>query len=58
MYGSKWHWMHKTPEVTAVMELFKTLVRFGIVGGIVHPGEWTIWYGEVKRFAYKYENRK
>jgi hypothetical protein len=57
MYGSPWHWMHKSQHTESALALFKTLVRFRIVENIVHPGEWAIWYGNVKRFSHKYEGR-
>jgi len=36
------------------LELFKTLVRLGVVDSIVNPAEWTKWYGVVRRFGRKY----
>ena len=44
----------KTTGVT--LELFKTLVRLGVVDSIVNPAEWTKWYGVVRRFGRKYGN--
>jgi hypothetical protein len=49
--------MYKTPQVESTMGIFKTLVRFRIVDPINHPGEWAIWYGKVKMFAFRYEGR-
>ena len=44
-------------ETTGVtLEIFKTLVRLGVVDSIVNPVEWAKWYGVVRRFGRKYGN--
>lgn len=58
MYGNKHSWLHQNDNVVAALDIFRTLVKFRIVEPLRDTGEWTIWYGTLRRFVDKYEIRK